>query len=144
MSNTRFRGEEKRKVTFRIGEDETEVDFVLMKKEHPWITRNVKAIPGEFQHALVATDVDKKKIRKVIRKTCTERRMISLLKDFRIRNQFDKQVFKLDDVRVPYLWGHFKNGILKACDEVCWKKRRSKGYTLWWNEEVKETVSRKK
>ena len=29
---------------------------------------------------------------------------------------------------------------------VCWKKigRRSKGDTWWWNEEVKEAVSRKK
>ena len=39
--------------------------------------------------------------------------------------------------------GHFKDGILKACDEVCWKKsgRRSKGDTWWWKEEVKEAVS---
>ena len=33
-----------------------------------------------------------------------------------------------------------------ACDEVYGKKRwrRSKGDTWWWNEEVKEAVSRKK
>ena len=43
------------------------------------------------------------------------------------------------------MWGHFKDGVLKACDEVCGKKKgRSKGCTLWWNEEVKEAVSRKK
>ena len=44
------------------------------------------------------------------------------------------------------LWGHFKDGILKACDEVCWMKRerRSKGDIWWWNEEVKEEVSKKK
>ena len=31
-------------------------------------------------------------------------------------------------------------GILRACDEVCGKKRgrRSKGDTYWWNEVVKE------
>ena len=36
--------------------------------------------------------------------------------------------------------------LLNACDEVCWKKRgrRSKGDTWWWNEQVKEAVSRKK
>ena len=41
---------------------------------------------------------------------------------------------------MPNLWGHFKNGVLRACDEVYWKKRgrRSKGDTWWWNEEVKE------
>ena len=42
--------------------------------------------------------------------------------------------------------GHFKHGVLKACDELFGKKRvrRSKGDTWWRNEEVKETVSRKK
>ena len=41
---------------------------------------------------------------------------------------------------------HFKDGILKACDEGCVKKRggRSKGDIWWWNEGVKEAVSRKK
>ena len=44
------------------------------------------------------------------------------------------------------MWGHFKDRVLRACDEVCGKKRwrRSKGDIWWWNEEVKEVVSRKK
>ena len=33
-SNTWFKRVKERKVTFRIGEDETEIDFVLIKKEH--------------------------------------------------------------------------------------------------------------
>ena len=47
---------------------------------------------------------------------------------------------------MPNLWRHFKDGITKACDEVCGKKRwrRSNRDTWWWNEEVKETVSIKK
>ena len=36
VSNTWFRREEKRKVTLRMGENETEIDFVLIKKEHRW------------------------------------------------------------------------------------------------------------
>ena len=34
VSNTWRKREEKRKVTFRIGENETKIDFVLTKKEH--------------------------------------------------------------------------------------------------------------
>ena len=34
VSWTWFNREEKRKVTFRMGEDEREIDFVLIKKEH--------------------------------------------------------------------------------------------------------------
>ena len=39
-----------------------------------------------------------------------------------------------------------KEGVIKACDEVCIKNRgrRSKADTWWWNEEVKEADSRKK
>ena len=45
----------------------------------------MKAIPGQLRHALVVTDIDKKKIRCVVRKTCTERRKIRLMKDVKIR-----------------------------------------------------------
>ena len=34
MSNTWFKREEKRKMTSRMGENETEIEFVLTKKEH--------------------------------------------------------------------------------------------------------------
>ena len=74
------------------------VDFALIKKEHRRFIQNVKAIPGEFQHALVIADIDKKKIRKVVRKTCGERRKITLLKDVMIRKRFVENVDKLVDV----------------------------------------------
>ena len=48
----------------------------------------MKAILGEFGHALVISDVDKKTIRKVVRKTCAERSKITLLKDVKIRKRF--------------------------------------------------------
>ena len=34
VSNTWLKREEKRKVTFRIGENDIEIGFVLIKKEH--------------------------------------------------------------------------------------------------------------
>ena len=85
VSSTWFRREERRKVTFRIGENDTEIDFVLIKKEHRRFMQNVMAIPGGFLHALVIADIDTKKIRKVVRKTRAERRKISFLKDVKIR-----------------------------------------------------------
>ena len=90
--------------------------------------------------------MDKSKIRKVVRKTCAERRKITLLKDVKIRKRFEEKIIKLVDVGAPNLWGRFKDGGLEPCDEVRGKKmgRRSKGDVWWWNEEVKEAVSRKK
>ena len=52
------------------------------------IMRNVKTIPGLFQHALMVADIDKKKIRNVERKTCIERRKIRLLNDVKTRKRF--------------------------------------------------------
>ena len=69
-----------------------EVDYVLIKKERQWFTQNVKAIPGEFQHTLVVADIYKKEIRNVLRKTCTEGRKISWLKDLKIRKRFEEKV----------------------------------------------------
>ena len=43
----------------------------------------------EFQHALVVADIDKRKIRNVVRKTCVESRKISSMKDVKIMKQFD-------------------------------------------------------
>ena len=76
--------------------------------------------------------VDKdKKIRKVLSKKCAERRKITKLKDVKIRKPFEEKVVKLVDVGVQKLCGHFKDGALKACDDVCGKDRgrKSKGDT---------------
>ena len=64
----------------------------------------------------------------------------------KIRKRYEEKVIKLVDVGAPNLWGVFKNGVSKACDEVCGKKRGRKntGNTWWWNEEEKDAVSRKK
>ena len=106
----------------------------------------MKEILGEFQHALATTDIDKRKIRKVVRNTHSERRKITLLKDVKIRKRFEEKVTKLVVDGAPNLWGYFKDVVLKACDDVCGKKRgrRSEGDTWWWNEEVKDAISLKK
>ena len=92
VSNTWFEREEKRKVTFRIGENETEIDFVLIMKVHRLFIKNAKEIPGEFSHAFMMADIDKRKLRKVVRKASAERRKITLLNDLKIRKPFEEKV----------------------------------------------------
>ena len=55
----------------------------------------------------------------IVRKTCTQRRKISLLKE----RWFEEKVIKLVNIGLSNLRGHFKHGVLKACDEVCGKRR---------------------
>ena len=66
-------------------------------------------------------DIDKK-IRKVVRLACAERRRINLLIDVKIRKQLEEKAMKLVDVGVPNLWRHLKDGVLKEGDKVCGKK----------------------
>ena len=44
------------------------------------------------------------------------------------------------------MWKIFKDGALKARDDVCGKKksRRDRGDMWWWNEEVKDAIATKK
>ena len=69
-----------------------------------------------------------------------------MLKDVKIRKRFEEKVIELVDVGTSHLFRHFMDGVIKACDEVCGKKRgrRNKGDGWWWNKEVMEAVSRKK
>ena len=81
----------------------------------------MKAIPGVIEHVLEIAVKEKKKIWKIVRKTCIEIR-ISLLKDLKIRKRAE-EVINLVDIVVPHLWVNFKDRILEACDEVCKKMR---------------------
>ena len=73
-------------MTFRMKESEKKIDFALIKKEYYHFLQSVKVISGEFQHALVVADIDRK-IRNVVKKTHIERRKISFLKDVTIMKQ---------------------------------------------------------
>ena len=64
---------------------------MLIKKEHRRHIENVKAIPGEFKHALVIADIDERKTIKAVRKTCAVTRKITLLKDVKIRKRFEEK-----------------------------------------------------
>uniref|UniRef100_A0A0L8HA70 Endonuclease/exonuclease/phosphatase domain-containing protein n=1 Tax=Octopus bimaculoides TaxID=37653 RepID=A0A0L8HA70_OCTBM len=66
--NMRFRKTEKRKVTFNAGGNETEIDFMLVGRENRKYLRDVKAIPGELQHRLVVADLDKRKVKKHVKR----------------------------------------------------------------------------
>ena len=36
----------------------------------------------------------------------------------KIRKRFSEKVIELIDIGAPNLWGRFKDGVLKACDDV--------------------------
>ena len=58
----------------------------------------------------MVADIDGNKIGDVVRRTCTERRKISLLIDLKVRKRFQELV----DVGASNLLGRFMGGVLMA------------------------------
>ena len=85
-------------------------------------------------------------MKKVVRKEAIERRKVWKLKEDDTSVKFEGRVGELLSADAVDLWKCFKEGLLKACDEVCGKKkgRRDQEDTWWWNKDVKEAIARKK
>ena len=89
VANTWFE-KEQRKITNGMGENETEIDFVLVGKNNREYLKDVKAIPWELQHRLVVTDIDKRKLKKVVKNEQTFRRRVWKLKKNNMKTKFQK------------------------------------------------------
>ena len=125
VANTWFTKEDRKKVTFSSGGSETEIDFVLVDKENRKFLKDVKVFWGKQQHRLVVADVDKRRVKKVVRNEVREKRNVWKLKEDKTRKKFATRVEELVRTIASDLWGCFKEGVLQACDEVCGKKKQS-------------------
>ena len=94
----------------------------------------------------MATDTDKRKMKKVVKIEQTIRRRIWKLKKNKMKARFQERVKELVNVDAPNLWNTIKNGMLQACDEVCRKKKSKRNHgNMWrWNEEVQKAILLKK
>ena len=100
----------------------------------------MKVLQGELQHRLVVTDLVKKKLKKVVRKEAIEGRKVWELKEDDTRATFEGRVGELVSTDAPDLLKCFKEGVVKAYDEVCGKKkgRRDQGDTVMVVEQGRE------
>ena len=146
MENTWFKKTDKRKITYSAGGCGTEIDFALVGEKYRKSISDVKVISWELQHRMVVVDLDEKVLKKVVRKKRIIRRKIWKLNENQTRVRFEKRVKELVSTNAPDLRKTFRDGVLKACDELCRKKksRGDQGYMWWWNEEIKDTTTRKK
>ena len=67
VANMWFKKTNKRKITFKSGNNESEIDFILVSKNRKFL-KDIKRIPWELQHRLLVADVDKRKLNKVVKK----------------------------------------------------------------------------
>ena len=76
VANTWFKKTDKRKITYSASGCGTEIDFVLVEEKYRKYIRDFKVIPWKLQHRMVVVDLDKKVIKKVVRKERIIRRKI--------------------------------------------------------------------
>ena len=123
VANTWFKKKDKRKVTYSSDGNDTEIDFVLVEKEKRKYLRDVKLLPGELQHRLVVVNVEEQKLEKSAKKSKRVRWRVWKLNEKEIKQKFEERIRKLVDIDSKDLWGSYKNGVLKACDELCGKTK---------------------
>ena len=131
VANAWFEKKEQRKITNSMGGNETEIDFVLVGRNNRKYLKDVKVIPWELQHRLVATNIDKRKLKKVVKNEQAIRRRVWKLKENNMKTRFQERVKELVDVDAPNLWNTFKNIMLQVCDEVCGQKGRKNHGNKW-------------
>ena len=91
VENTWFYKADKGKITCSARGCETEIDFVLVGEKYRKYVRDVKVIQWELQHRLVVVDLDKKILKKFVRKQRIIRRKIWKLNENRTRVRFEKK-----------------------------------------------------
>ena len=87
VANTWFKKNDKKKVTYSSGGNDTEIDFVLVGKEKRKYLRDVKVIPGELQHRLVVVDVEEQKFKKSVKKSKRVRWRVWKLQEKEIKRE---------------------------------------------------------
>ena len=90
--------------------------------------------------------MEERKLKKSVKKSKRVRWRVWKLQEKDIKEEFERRVVELVDAEAVDLLESYKNGVLKACDDLCGKTkgRRDHGNTWWWNEQVKEAIDRKK
>ena len=147
--NSMFKKEREKKVTYKSGGVETQIDYILARKNERMMIRDCKVIPGEeclTQHRLVCSDIKitgmKKKVRKSIEKRIKEWK----LQDETVRTKFEESVAKRMEKNEGG-WENLRDCVLEAGREICGQTTgnfRSKRETWWWNETVQRVIREKK
>ena len=104
VANTWFKKTDRRKIPYSAGGCGTEIDFVLVGEKYRKYIRDIKVIPWKLQHRMVVVDLDKKVLKKVVRKERIIRRKIWKLNENQTRVRFEKRVKELVSTDVPDLW----------------------------------------
>ena len=152
VGNSFFTKRESHIITYESGSNKSVVDYILLKKHHLKLVKDIKVIPSEEavpQHKLLVCEI-------VIPKPKVEKRkFIPRLKSWKLREPATKELFeKKFNEKVPQdplvgvdsTWNHLKERLLSTTKEVCGttKNFSLKRETWWWNDTVDQRIKEKR
>ncbi|XP_066920323.1 craniofacial development protein 2-like [Clytia hemisphaerica] len=153
ITNTFFSKSDNKLVTYQSGATKSQIDFILIPRNHLKTVRNITVINGEEctpQHKLIVGDIILN-AGKVTLKAFPRRRRVWKLKEPAICEDFCASVnAKLQNVvasnDIDESWKNLKNSILESFDTSCgWSKpHQRRRETWWWNERVDTAVKEKR
>ena len=147
--NTQFKKRRSHLVTYKSGQNETQIDYILVRKEDKKIIMDCKVIPNESvvaQHKLVVADVRKKAIKKSKPPARNKR-----IKTWKLKGEkaieFRNKVERIREERyvngIPEspeeIWVDMKEIVVPAAAEVCGRTSgngHQEKETWWWNQDV--------
>lgn len=147
--NTCFQKPREKKITYKSGDAETQIDFLLMKKSENIWARDCKVIPGEAcvpQHRLLCVDVIVKGWKGVAVKKTAKRIKQWKLKDEDVRQKFERGVS--GRINQSGDWNQLKEAVMvtarQVCGETSGRKRQEERETWWWNDTTQRAIEAKK
>lgn len=152
--NTYFDKKKEHLVTYKSGERESQIDYLLIRRNHLREALNCKVIPGDHvaaQHRPLCMDLQiKAECKKPKRRQGTQRIKWYRLKDPEIQARFKEKTLKeisTDYGSIQEWWEKNSEAIRKSGREVLGEtsgKIREDKESWWWNTEVQEAVAAKK
>ena len=145
LMNTFFQKKKSRFITFRSGETETMIDYILVNNKYRNSVKDVKVISGEeivSQHCILLMYMVFKK--KVTRKVKFRKKLkMWKLRESEVKEELAEAVNNKCHNNED--WCSLKRKLLDVASEVCgYTKTKLRHFeTQWWNKDVDVAVCRK-
>ena len=152
IANTWFTKTRNQLITFKSGNSESQIDYILTNRRHLKDILNCKTIPGEAvvsQHRLVVMDLrTRTKKKRQYRRENEVKIKWWRLKDQAVADDYAKDVINnMGDCEQPE-WTLFSEKVKEKGSEHCGVttggKSMQKRETWWWNTTVQEAIAKKK
>ena len=153
LANTYFVKEENKLSTYRSGQNQSQIDFIIVRRSQLKHVQDTKVINGEEctpQHKLLVADINVNRY-KVTPTLLPARRRVWKLKEPAIRDEYQSKVHEAianssttEDVETT--WNDLKSCVFESFDATCgWTKaQQNRKETWWWCEKVESEIKEKR